>query len=96
MHRLDAGAGARLAACTFVAALLAQRRQWLTSERMGDVINLRKARKRNARAAADAGASRNRAAHGRTKAERQSNRANQEADERKLDGHRLDDDDGSK
>ena len=38
---------------------------------MGDVVNLRLARKRAARAADDEQAARNRAAHGRPKAERE-------------------------
>jgi hypothetical protein len=59
---------------------------------MGDVVNLKNARKGKARAAAEAKAQANRAAFGRTKAEKQFSRAEREAADRKLDGHRRDDD----
>jgi hypothetical protein len=59
---------------------------------MGDVVNLRGARKLKARAEAEATAQANRIAHGRTKAEKKRTKADQEAAERKLDGHKRDDD----
>jgi hypothetical protein len=58
---------------------------------MGDVVNLRGARKAKARAEAEAKAQANRIAHGRTKAEKKSTKAEREAADRKLDGHRRDD-----
>jgi hypothetical protein len=58
---------------------------------MGDVVNLKSARKAKARAAAEAKAQANRVAHGRTKAEKKSTKAEREAADRKLDGHRRDD-----
>ena len=59
---------------------------------MDEIINLRRVRKGKARAAAEAEAAANRAAHGRTKAERNLSKAEQEANARKLDGHKRDDD----
>lgn len=59
---------------------------------MDEIINLRRVRKAKARAAAEADAAANRAAHGRPKAERNLSKAQQEADARKLDGHKRDDD----
>jgi hypothetical protein len=58
---------------------------------MNEIINLRRVRKGKARAAAEAEAEANRAAHGRTKAERNLSKAQQEANARKLDGHKRDD-----
>lgn len=59
---------------------------------MNEIINLRRVRKAKARAAAEAEAAANRVEHGRTKAERSLSKAIQEADVRKLDGHKRDDD----
>jgi hypothetical protein len=60
---------------------------------MTEIVNLRRARKQKARAEAETKAASNRLAHGRTKAERNKTRAEQEAVERKLDGHKRGDDD---
>ena len=59
---------------------------------MNEIINLRRVRKAKARAASEADAAANRAAHGRTKAERTLSKAEREANARKLDGHKRDDD----
>ena len=56
---------------------------------MGEVINLRLARKAAARAAKEAGAAASRAAHGRTRAERTATKAETERAARVLDGARL-------
>lgn len=56
---------------------------------MAEVVNLRLARKRMARAEKQVKAAENRQAHGRTKAEKSIARSEREAAERKLDGHRL-------
>jgi hypothetical protein len=53
---------------------------------MGEVINLRRARKARARAQKEAGAGANRAAFGRTKAEKQAATADAARRERALDG----------
>lgn len=58
---------------------------------MNDVVNLKSARKAKARAEAEATAQANRVAYGRTKAEKKSTKAEREAADRKLDGHRRDD-----
>lgn len=55
---------------------------------MGEVLNLTKARKARARAADKAEAATNRAAHGRTKPERETSDAQAEASARKLDAHK--------
>ncbi len=57
---------------------------------MGDIVNLRQARKAKARAEAEKGAAANRAAFGRTKAEKSLTEAQKEAADRKLDGHKHD------
>ncbi|MFM9934595.1 MAG: DUF4169 family protein [Novosphingobium sp.] len=57
---------------------------------MGDVINLRLARKAAARKAKEADAAGNRARHGRTKADRELIRADNERAARMLDGVKLD------
>lgn len=59
---------------------------------MGEILNLRHARKLRARVEREAQAALNRAAHGRPRAQRETEllRARREAD--KLDGHRLGDD----
>lgn len=59
---------------------------------MNEIINLKRVRKAKARAASEAEAAANRAAHGRTKAERTLTKAEREANARKLDGHKRDDD----
>ena len=63
---------------------------------MGDVVNLKGVRKSKARAAAEAKAQANRVAFGRTKAEKKTTQAEREAADRKLDGHKRDDDDDDK
>lgn len=60
---------------------------------MGDVVNLKRVRKAKARAAAEAEATAKRAAFGRKKADKRLTKAEKEAAERKLDGHRRDHDD---
>ena len=60
---------------------------------MGEVVNLRQARKVKARADREADAAANRAAHGRTKAERNLTEARAEQDARRIDAHRLRDPD---
>lgn len=55
---------------------------------MNKVVNLTKARKARARAADTLQAAANRAAHGRTKAERQTAGAEAAASTRKLDAHK--------
>jgi hypothetical protein len=63
-----------------------------------EIVNLRMARKRKARAAEETKAAGNRALHGRSKADRQRERLETERGQRTLDGHRLaaKDDDASK
>ena len=56
---------------------------------MAEIVNLRQARKARARTEAEAKAARNRATHGRTKAERQSSAAQSDLDARRLAAHRL-------
>lgn len=60
---------------------------------MGDIVNLRQARKRKARAEREAEADANRIAFGRTKAERNATRDETERATRRLDAHRLQRDD---
>ncbi|NJL07299.1 MAG: DUF4169 family protein [Methylacidiphilales bacterium] len=55
---------------------------------MTEVINLRQARKKHARAAADAAAAGNRLRHGQTKAERTSEDARRAKATRFLDAHK--------
>lgn len=57
---------------------------------MGEIVNLRRARKHRARADADRTAEANRVAFGRTKAEKSLTRAERELAERRIEGHRLD------
>ncbi len=57
---------------------------------MGEVVNLRLARKRAARAAGDEAAARNRARHGVSKAERETNRREAAETDRRLDGAKRD------
>jgi hypothetical protein len=63
---------------------------------MADVVNLKRARKAKARAAAEADAAANRLAHGRAKVERKLTQAEKAAADRKLDGHKRDHDDDVK
>lgn len=65
---------------------------------MGEVVNLRQARKRALRAEKERAAAGNRALHGRTKAEKQIARTERERARSALDGHRLEratDEDGA-
>jgi Domain of unknown function (DUF4169) len=55
---------------------------------MGDVVNLRHARKAKARAQAEARAQESRAKHGATKAERNAEKSKTTLLERRLDAHR--------
>ena len=57
---------------------------------MGEIVNLRKARKAKARAEAEATAAENRTRHGRTAGERKRDELAQEQARRKLDGARHD------
>lgn len=63
---------------------------------MGDVVNLRRARKARDRASAEAQAEQNRITFGRTKAERELSKAEKTLAERRLEGHRLEGDPDSK
>lgn len=56
---------------------------------MGEVVNLRLARKRKARADGDAKAAANRALHGRSKSEKAAEKTARLRSEALLDGHRL-------
>lgn len=56
---------------------------------MAEIVNLRQARKRQARAEKETRADANRVAFGRPKAERQLDEARQAASERRHEGHRL-------
>lgn len=58
---------------------------------MGDVVNLRMARKRKARAGKEQAASENRALHGRSGAEKLRDRIEAERTVRFVEGHRLGD-----
>jgi hypothetical protein len=58
---------------------------------MGDIVNLRRARKNKARSAAETEAAAKRLQHGQGKAEKKLSKAEQEAAARKLDGHKRDD-----
>jgi hypothetical protein len=60
---------------------------------MGQIVNLRQARKRKARDVATREAEANRVRHGRTKAERQRDDAQRKAETAFLDGHRRPDGD---
>lgn len=57
---------------------------------MGEIINLRRHRKTKARQAAADAAAANRAAFGRTKAERDTQAAIEKLELRRLDGHKRD------
>ena len=56
---------------------------------MGDIVNLRRARKRQDRRRDDAKAAENRIVYGMTKAERRSIEAEREKAERDLNAHRI-------
>jgi len=55
-----------------------------------EIVNLRRFRKAKEKAEAQARAAENRAKHGRPKSERQSKRARESLEDRKLQGHRRD------
>jgi Domain of unknown function (DUF4169) len=59
---------------------------------MGDIINLRRARKAKTKVERDRNAEANRAMHGRTRVERTQSEAEKRRSDRELDGHRLGDD----
>ncbi|RZJ16310.1 MAG: DUF4169 family protein [Brevundimonas sp.] len=59
---------------------------------MGELINLNKARKARDKATAKRNAETNRAAHGRSKADRQAADTARDRDAARLDGHKRDDD----
>ncbi len=56
---------------------------------MGEIVNLKQFRKAKERAEAERKAEANRAAFGRTKAERETTKAERERDSQRLDGHKL-------
>ncbi len=56
-----------------------------------EIVNLRRERKRKARAQARAKADANAARHGQTKAERTLRAAQEDLEQRRLDGHRRED-----
>ena len=58
---------------------------------MGDIINLRRARKAKTKVERDREAEANRAMHGRRRVERIQSEAEKRRSDRKLDGHRLGD-----
>lgn len=62
---------------------------------MGDVINLRDARTRLERSQKSEKAAVNRAKHGRTKAERRQEERQRLLEDRRLEGHQRDRDDGA-
>jgi len=57
---------------------------------MGEIVNLRRERKRAERAREAAKAAENRLAHGVKKSERNAGAARKKLDERRLEAHRLD------
>ena len=59
---------------------------------MSKIVNLRQARKQRTRSEAKATADANAAKHGRTKADRKQTEAATTLDQRRLDGHKRDDD----
>lgn len=59
---------------------------------MGEIVNLRMARKAKARTAKERAADSNRAAHGETKAAKANRKADQTRTDRLLDGAKLDHD----
>ena len=64
------------------------------SGEMGEIVNLRKARKAAARRQDAARAAENRRAHGRSKAERKLEEARADKARRELDAHRIETEDG--
>jgi hypothetical protein len=58
---------------------------------MAEIINLRRARKQKAKAEKEACAAENRVAFGRTKDERRLSESRKALAERRLEGHKLDD-----
>jgi hypothetical protein len=58
----------------------------------GDIVNLRQFRKSKARAEKDAKAEQNRAKFGRTKGQKQLDKAAEDAARRHLDGHKIETD----
>ena len=60
---------------------------------MSEIVNLRRARKAKARAAAEGEAAQNRITFGRTKTEKQMAAAQRKAADKKLDGHKRHDND---
>jgi len=56
---------------------------------MGEIVNLRAARKARARIEAEARAAANRALHGRTREQKQAERAERQREDRKLDAARI-------
>ncbi|HYD89377.1 MAG TPA: DUF4169 family protein [Vitreimonas sp.] len=60
---------------------------------MNEIVNLKRVRKAKARAAEEITAANNRMAFGRTKTEKQLAKAEREAADRKLDGHKRHDND---
>ena len=62
---------------------------------MGDVVNLRMARKRSARAEKERVAAENRALHGRGKTDRKLDQAERQREATRLDGHRRDGPEGA-
>ncbi|WP_395645722.1 DUF4169 family protein [Terricaulis sp.] len=58
---------------------------------MNEIVNLRRVRKAKARALAEAEAEANRITHGRTKTEKKTTKAKNDAAQRKHDGHKRDD-----
>lgn len=57
---------------------------------MGEIVNLNRARKAKAKGERDAKAAQNRISFGLTKAEKQKRRAEEQAAQQQLDGHKLD------
>ena len=58
---------------------------------MNEIVNLRRVRKAKARALSEAEAAANRVTHGRTKNEKKRTKAENDAAQRKIDGHKRDD-----
>ncbi len=56
---------------------------------MGELVNLKQARKQKARAAAEAAAAANRARHGQTKADKAAEALRRKAEQQRLDGARI-------
>jgi Domain of unknown function (DUF4169) len=69
---------------------LDRRQTSTTSSAMTEIVNLKNARKQKARAEAEAKASQNRAAFGRTKTDKKSAKAETEAAIKRIEGHKRD------